>query len=495
MRVSIPVSVRVTIPTRPRPEGTGSAARNLIGQQCNIGLHRVRAHRRALPKWHPVRRHHLLSGAHSELSHISQPVISVPFLAPVAPPPIRHGAFVAALGGIADDDVASSQRWKALCAGFTTLRLVDAWATEGAVDLRALQATTATIATLPGTSTVRELLGAITAAIASPLSHGERSPYIPLLAYGRLLEYDAEWALAVDAYSVVVEHGPAGGSADLLPDAYHRLGYCRRMLGDLTGAAADFATGRKVAREQGNAAVDLRLRLSEANVLAHRGNFPAAVAALDTLIADASAAGERQVVAAARHDSGLVAYAQGRYERAALDCFAASQSYDDPRQRARALSDLAACSAALGHRELARRVNEILYATAATRELRWAAAINLLETAVDEGRETVFEAYRSTLEAEPLPVTMAANYHLFTGRAYARFGRPRLARQEFGRALGIAMDAGLNQVSILADQALAALDAPVTSTHTAAASREPWSADIEHLTASVAELHLATVEQ
>lgn len=442
---------------------------------------------------HGVKR--LLPGAKSELSHIGYSVTSTSVIAPWFPTTIRHGAFVAALGGIADADIASSPRWQALCAGFTVLRLVDAWANDGAVDIRALRATTATVGSLPGTSTVRELLNAIATAVALPIAHAERSPYTPLLAYGRLLEYDAEWALALDAYGVVIEHGPAGGAADLLPEAYHRAGYCRRMLGDLPGAAADFATGRKIAQEQANTPADLQLRLSEANVIAHRGNFPAAARALEALITDAAAAGARQVVAAARHDWGLVAHAQHHFEHAALLCFAAAQSYHDPRQRARALADLAACSAALGHRELARRANEIVYATAATRELRWAAAINLLEMAVDERRETLFEAYRSSLEAEPLPVTLAANYHLFAGRGYARFGRSRLARQEFGRALGISMDAALNQIGILADQALAELDAPIISTRTEAASRESWSPEIEHLTRSVAQLHLATVEQ
>jgi tetratricopeptide (TPR) repeat protein len=423
--------------------------------------------------------------------------------APPFVPDLRHGAFVAALGGVADTDMASSPRWQALCAGFTTLRLVDVWAAEGSVDPRAFQATSATVAAMPGTSTARGLLAAIAAAVGTPYVTGAPSPYIPLLAYGRLLEYDADWALAVDAYSVVIAHAPAGGAADLLPDAYHRSGYCRRMLGDLPGASADFTTGRKVAREQGNSAADLQLRLSEANVIAHRGNLPEAARVLEQLVADAADAGARQIVAAARHDSGLVAHAQGRFERAALLCFAAAQSYDDPRQRARALSDLAACSAALGHMELARQVNEIVYTAAATRELRWAAAINLLEMAVADGHEQMFEAYRSALEAEPLPVTLAANYHLFTGRGHVRFGRPRLARQEFGRALGISMDAALNQIGILADQALADLSAaeraraqhdapPGTRTQPRARS---WSPEIEDLTQSITELHLATIDR
>ncbi len=444
-------------------------------------------------------------GAPSELSHIAPPVTAA-LASPVEPvsvPELRHGAFVAALGGVADTDMASSPRWQALCAGFTTLRLVDVWAAEGSVDPRAFQATSATVAALPGTSTARGLLAAITAAVGTPYVPNGPSPYIPLLAYGRLLEYDADWALAADTYNVIIEHAPGGGAADLLPDAYHRSGYCRRMLGDLAGASADFATGRKVAREQGNSAADLQLRLSEANVIAHRGNLPEAARVLAELAADAAAAGARQVVAAARHDSGLVAHAQGHFERAALLCFGAAQAYDDPRHRARALSDLAACSAALGHLKLARQVNEIVYTTAATRELRWAAAINLLEMAAADGDEPMFEAYRSALEAEPLPVTLAANYHLFTGRGHVRFGRSRLARQEFGRALGISMDAALNQIGILADQALADLTAAERAhrEHDASSGARtqprarPWSPEIEDLTQSITELHLATIDR
>ena len=445
-------------------------------------------------------------GAPSELSHIAPPVTATLASPPVEPfsvPELRHGAFVAALGGVADTDMASSPRWQALCAGFTTLRLVDVWAAEGSVDPRAFQATNTAVAALPGTSTARGLLAAITAAVGTPYAPNGPSPYIPLLAYGRLLEYDADWALAADTYNVIIEHAPAGGAADLLPDAYHRSGYCRRMLGDLAGASADFTTGRKVAREQGNSAADLQLRLSEANVIAHRGNLPEAARVLADLVADAAAAGARQVVAAARHDSGLVAHAQGQFERAALLCFGAAQSYDDPRHRARALSDLAACSAALGHLQLARQVNEIVYTTAATRELRWAAAINLLEMAAADGDEPMFEAYRSALEAEPLPVTLAANYHLFTGRGHVRFARPRLARQEFGRALGISMDAALNQIGILADQALADLSAAErarcehddSSGARTPPRAKPWSPEIEDLTQSITELHLATIDR
>src|ERR1700728_628873 len=148
----------------------------------------------------------LRPSARSELSHIAAPVATVltpPMIADTSVPKIRHGAFVAALGGVADADMASSPRWQALCAGFTTLRLVDAWATEGRVDARAFAATCATVATLPRTSTARGLLGAITSAVGSPRGPGGPSPYIPLLAYGRLLEYEADWALAVDAYGMI----------------------------------------------------------------------------------------------------------------------------------------------------------------------------------------------------------------------------------------------------------------------------------------------------
>ena len=281
-----------------------------------------------------------------------------------APGTIRHAAFLESLA--ADDGVRpnASARWRSTAAGFLVLRQVDVWASEGIVLRSAWEATNALIDELPEADPMRQFLREVARAIQGPKgTRNRRAGLASLMAYGRALENDAEWALARDVYSVIVDYADIAKATDLLPDGFHRLGYCQRLLGDVDGAAAAFANGRQIADAQGNAVADLRLRLSESNLLTHRGNLPAAADALDTVIADAASIGEEQIVAAARHDRALVAYAQEDYERAALLCFAAAETYDDSRRRLAVLGDLATCAAALGHRDLARRVNEIVYAT------------------------------------------------------------------------------------------------------------------------------------
>ena len=405
------------------------------------------------------------------------------------------------MAGGNDDAADSSPRWRSVAAGFLVLRLVDTWATEAVIPADTWRATLATVAEVPITNPIRGLLDGVANAVVGPSRFRAGSPIVPLMAYAKALEFDAEWLLAADVYTTIVDHAPVYHSEDLLAEAFHRLGYCRRLLGDLPAAAAAFAEGRRAAQAEGNAEADLWLRLSECNLLTHRGNLPAAALALDTLISDAATVGAMRVATAAGHDRALVAYSQGDYERAAVLCHAAVVAYVDPRQRARALADLATCAAALGHVEMARRANEVVCATAAQRDLRWTAVVNLLEDAVLAGRETVFEHYRSMLANEALPVQLAATYQLYTARGQARFGRSALARQSFERALAIAEGASLNQIVILADAGLAALDAPRSTpdTHRPTAPPPPapvptsWPPAVERIASAVDELHATTV--
>jgi tetratricopeptide (TPR) repeat protein len=353
---------------------------------------------------------------------------------------------------------------------------------------------------LPVENPARQLLNDVASAVLSTTAlAGSTSALVCLVAYARALEHDAEWALARDVYSVVVDHAETLDGPDLLPDALQRLGYCRRLLGDVDGAAAAFSAGRELAEAQKNVAAELRLRLSEANLLTHRGNLPAAASSLDTLIADAASMGETQLVAAARHGRALVAYAQGDNERAALLCYSAADAYDDDRRRVAALADLANCVAALGRPELARRVNEIVFATSDVREFRWSAGINLLEAAATDMREVVFETYRRVLADEPLPPPLLAAFHLATGRGYAKFGRAILARRALACALDVSTKASLNQITIQADEALMTLSEareersalkPERSTFPA---RHVPSPALDQLAAAIDRLHATTV--
>jgi tetratricopeptide (TPR) repeat protein len=388
-----------------------------------------------------------------------------------------------------------------VAAGFLVLRQVDVWATEGIVLRSAWRATSAAVDELPQDDPNRGLLHNIAAAVQSSRAKRDRVPAIvALVAYARALEHDAEWALASDVYSVVVDYADMCGAADSLPDVFQRLGYCQRLLGDVTAAAKSLTTGRQIAEAQGNSVADLRLRLSESNLMRHLGNLPAAADTLDTLIADAASIGEDQIVAAARHGRAMVAYAQGDFERAAVLCYAASEAYDSPRLRLAVFGDLATCAAALGHRDLARRVNEIVYTTADVREYRWSAAINLLEDAAEASREIVFESYRRVLADEELPPSLLAAFYLTTGLGYIKLGRTILARRALAQALDVSTRAGLNQTTIQADEALAGLDA--VTAKTSGVRQQPgtptvtvWSPALDEVRVAITRLHANTVAE
>jgi hypothetical protein len=410
-----------------------------------------------------------------------------------------HPAFLAVLGAATDSEAAASDRWQSVAAGLLALHLVDIALAEGVVPGRARENVLRHIARLASPDPVRALLTAVVGSVAVMPRQDAPSPLVPLMAYAHALEGKAEWALAIDVYVTVTTHGAGTVAADLVPRAYQRLAYCYRVLGDLNGADRALASGRAVARASGDETAELWLRLTEANLTAHRGNLPAASAALEELLTDAARVGARQVHVAACHDCGLVAYARGQYERAALLCFAAASAYESAHQRLRALSDVATAAAALGHRALARRVNECIYNGATQPEFKWTAAVNLLEIAVEEGSETVFEHFRQSLTNEPLSASLLAHYHLFTGRGYVRFGRLLLARQAFGRALGVATDSSLNQLRVLADleiDALGAREAQHLRTpprRVDAAPPRRWSAAVDDLVDAVDRLQAAPV--
>jgi len=408
----------------------------------------------------------------------------------------EHAPFIAALAATADSDAEQTIRWQSLAAGLAVLHGIDVWADEPMRSSYAWRNIAERVERLPESAPLRELLRAVAHSALIVGSRPAPSPLVPLMAYGRALEADAEWSLAADVYRTIADHAPAGDASDLVPSACQRLAYCCRVLGQLDAADRAITAGRIAAREQQDAIADLWLRLSAANLIAHRGNLPAAAAALSGIVADAQVPDARPVLIAAWHDSGQVAIARGQYERAALLCFAAAEAYPEPHQRCRALSDLATAATALGHWELARTVNEFLLAAAPGREFRWTACINLLELAILEGRETTFELYRQRLQHEPLPVALLASYHLYTGRGYLRFGRRLLARQALGRALGVATGASLNQLRHLADTELTALE---RAEHADQQVPEPeprrseWSPAVDALVEGIDRLRAATV--
>jgi tetratricopeptide (TPR) repeat protein len=416
---------------------------------------------------------------------------------------LPHEPFFKALAALGGHE--GERDWRALTAGLVTLRVADrrlacvedcgglhpgreptsglvagvppdvveaARAAANAVDRRDVVA-----------SPLRELARSVGGVVVDDLPHR-------LLAYANALHADSRWQLAADVYRTLLQFAntprPDGTSAPrpFVPHVYDRLGRSLRMTGALDEARAAYAAGRAVARALGDENADRLIRISEAKILMYLGNLPAAAVALDGIIRDATGSGTaippdwataaRQeddsdaavhdrfnVVALARHDRAAVATLLHDFNLAAEQYFAAWQSYRDPIRRERVWVDMALNFAEMGLRDVAREALQVLVVGARRREIKLVAATNLLELAIADGREDLFEIYCGTLHDAAmmgtLPAELAAKFALYEGRGEARFGRMDKAVSAFERALSLGIAHHVHEVTIRSDEALAAV--------------------------------------
>jgi tetratricopeptide (TPR) repeat protein len=405
---------------------------------------------------------------------------------------LAHAAFLERLATVGEAGRAEVQ------AGLVVLKLIDRWAIGvlsgvrvPAVAVRAARAAVSMVAPGP----IARMLSAAVVAVTDDAPERAVAWSALLQVYGGLLEDGAEWALAADVYGTMIEYARTPGDVERVPAAYDRMGHCLRQLGRLDAAQRAYVVGRAIADRGADVGATLRLRISEANLAgAGRGNWPEAERRLDAVIADAQVAGLDDVLAMARHDRGLVATERGRPDDALTFLHAAFLGYRDAVKQQRALNDIARLLRELGARDAARAVFKVSHECAAQQDVRWVAAINLLDLAVEDGGRVEFEDYRCELEAEPLSARHAAYFAVFVGDGYRRFGSRAQSAAAYQRALAIGRSAGMHEIVVRAESALAALDAPVQSPPRVAADSvagASWSELIDPIVSSAEDLRRA----
>ncbi|MDQ6886401.1 MAG: hypothetical protein M3068_03815 [Gemmatimonadota bacterium] len=367
---------------------------------------------------------------------------------------LRHLPFFEALVQLDE----SSPEWRAVSAGLVTLRLVDAWVSEGphvaAADSWTLRSVRDAIAAVDQRTSMRALLASLVDAMtaAVPVRVSTLAPR--LMAYARALQFDAQWSLAADVYQCVVSHAHPVEDADIIIAAHLHLGTCHRRNAQWQDAAAAFTIAGQVAGLRGDVMGVLRSRMYEADIAMDRGNFPQAEAIFEETITRARSAGNGEVIGLALHGRAGVAIRRGDYELSVRLGYEALNLLAEPAARDRVLSDLATSFLELGVRSAARDAHLILAATAQEQYVRWAATLNLMEIAALDGREPVFEQYRRELADASLPAKMAAHYHLYVGRGYRMFQRLDAARASLERAIELAVRSQINDVLIIAERTL-----------------------------------------
>jgi len=373
---------------------------------------------------------------------------------------IRHLAYFEELAALDERE----DSWREISAGLVVLRLIDAWFEQGAPVVAAgawnLSAVINAVAEIPQGRPARGMLKSVVDVMVEARTPDAHIIAPRLMAYARSLDFDARWNLAIDVYRAVISHSEPLEDSDTVIAAHLRLGFCLRQVGEISESAAAYEIASQLAERVGDVMGVLRARIGDAKIALLRGNLPRAESILDATIDDAERHGFGGVHSMALHDRANAAYLRGDFELAVRLSYKALDETETDRNRDRILHDLAASFHRLGVRSAARDAYTVIIATSQEQYLRWAATIQLLGIAADDGMTPTFEHYRRELADVVLPPALSADFQMQAGRGYRILGQPNSARTWLGAAIATAQQHGFNQFLFESEAELRALDQP-----------------------------------
>jgi hypothetical protein len=405
--------------------------------------------------------------------------------------PLSHMPYFEQLAELPND----SAEWRSLSAALVTLRLFDSWMREGADvvsrDAPGLQAVRDQIAAMDVRDSNRRLLGSIVESMVTAENPRIVTVAPRLMAYGRALQHAAKWPLAADIYRTVLAYATPLDDSDTVIQTNMQLGRCLRVLAEWDESLTCFAAASQVATMSDDMMSILRARIQEAQVAIDRGNLPHAEFLLDDTIVRAKESGLLEIRATAMHDRAHLASRRGRNEEALGLQFEAFKGVRNQMARDRVLNDLGASFVQLGVYSAARDAFLVVAATAHEQYMRWTAIINLLDVAVHERREPLFEQYRRDLEHAALPPALATYYYIYVAQGYRSFDQMSLATAAVSRAIEIATVNQLGQARFEAEELFDALkrdQAKELRDERIAAKTKSWSPEVQHIADALREL-------
>jgi len=412
--------------------------------------------------------------------------------------PLSHMPYFEQLAELPND----SAEWRSVSAALVMLRLFDGWMREGAEvvskDAPGLQAVRDQIAAMDVRDSTRRLLLSIVEAMVTAENPRIVTVAPRLMAYGRALQHAAKWPLAADVYRTVLAYATPLADADTVIAANMQLGRCLRVLAEWDESLTCFAAASQVATMTDDVMSILRARIQEANIAIDRGNLPYAETLLDDTIKQANESGLQEIGATATHDRALVAHQRGKYDEAVVLQYEALKGVRNQMARDRVLNDLGSSFAQLVVYTAARDAFLVVAATAQEQYLRWTATINLLDVAVHEHREPLFEQYRRDLEGASLPPGLATYYFIYMAQGYRTFDQLALAKTAVSRAIELATANQLGQARFEAEELAETLDREqVQEQRQERAMRRAvaWSPEVESIATAIHELRaMAGVE-
>src|SRR5213082_458240 len=268
-----------------------------------------------------------------------------------------------------------------------------------------------------------------------------------LFAYAHFLEVEQRLEEALDVLTtLLVVVGSRLSSTDAVA-AQLRFARVHRKLNRFDEADAAYTEAGELATAAGDRYSALLARIGLANTILGRGNLAEAAARLRGILADARAAGERDVEARAQHGIGVALQLMGQSADAIPHTWHAFQLYEEEDSRLRALGDVGIMMLTLGDAAGAERALTEVVRRSGTQESLTNALVELMHCASFRRDHVGFARWRERCEQHlaDMPPNILADFYLKQGIGQARFGRFRRAAELMKQALEVAGEAALHE--------------------------------------------------
>ena len=320
-----------------------------------------------------------------------------------------------------------------------------------------LEAVRRHVSELPGDVPETAHLAGVVSAVAAD---GKVAPglWMSLTAYAYYLEHEGRLEEALELLTLAARsQGSRTTTADFSAYALF-AGRLNRLLArweaasTCYNAASDAATGV-------DPVLVLRGRLGLGAVQRGRGNYPAARAAAESVVRDASELQLTDAQAMGYADLGVVYHLQGLKLEALEAHYQAFRLSRDPQQRMRTLVDVAIALHEIGAVEAARVAFETVNTSSAPKLVRANSLLELMDLESGCGNRVAFERCRVAVEAHRarMSPSMSVDYHYKLGVGLGRFEQVARGREALTAALALAESHGLNAWYFKIEQALGEL--------------------------------------
>jgi len=277
-----------------------------------------------------------------------------------------------------------------------------------------------------------------------------------LTAYAYFLEHEGRLEESLELLTLAARsQGPMTPPVDFAAYALF-AGRLNRLLARWEAASTCYSAAEEAASGVGDPVSVLRGRLGVGAVHRGRGNYPAARAAAESVVREATELQLTDAQALAYADLGVVYDLQGLKLEALEAHYQAFRLHSDTLQQMRTLGDLALGLFRIGAYDAARLAFQIVVNSNAKLLVRMNALLELMDLESSVGNRVAFERCRGASEEHQsrMSPSMLVDYYYKLGVGLGRFEQSARARDAFAAGLALAETHRLNAWYFKIEQAL-----------------------------------------